>query len=57
MINFQDLKEGAQFAYGGNLWVKQSTRTARIIAPEYIAGRWFYFGAQDNVKPQKEVAE
>ena len=56
MINFQDLKEGAQFAYGGNLWVKQSTRTARITAPEYIAGRWFYFGAQDNVKTQKEVA-
>ena len=53
MANFKDLKAGAKFAYGGNLWVKQSTRTARIIKPSDYSGRWFYFGAQDNVQPQK----
>jgi hypothetical protein len=54
MTNFKDVKAGAKFAFGGNLWVKQSTRTARIIEPAAYSGRWFYFGATDNVNTNKK---
>lgn len=54
MTNFKDVKAGAKFAFGGNLWVKRSTRTAGIIKPAEYSGRWFYFGATDNVNTNKK---
>ena len=52
MTKFTNVSKGARFVFGGNLWIKQSSRTARIIEPTEYSGRWFYFGAQDNVTTQ-----
>lgn len=44
---FQSLPIGHRFTSNGNLWVKQSTRTA--ILPEF--GRVYYFGKSEQVQP------
>lgn len=45
-IKFKDINQGVHFMYNGNLWLKCSSRTARIT--EF--NRVFYFKANDNVK-------
>lgn len=42
-VRFENLPVKAYFFQNGNLWQKQSTRTARV--DEY--GRWFYFGKKE----------
>tara|TARA_R110000796_G_scaffold77619_1_gene173507 strand:- start:213 stop:395 length:183 start_codon:yes stop_codon:yes gene_type:complete len=48
-VDFEDVKTGSEFEKGGNLWVKQSTRTARIIKPVEYSSRWFYFGKREKI--------
>lgn len=40
---FNDVEVGAQFVCNGALYVKQSTRTAKILSGAGC-GQWFYFG-------------
>jgi len=56
MLDFEDVKTGAEFEKGGNLWVKQSTRTARIIKPVEYSNRWFYFGKREKVNIEEVTA-
>jgi hypothetical protein len=46
---FSALAVGASFRFGGNTWEKRSSRTAAIVKPEKLEGRWFYFGGLDLV--------
>lgn len=43
---FQELATGNVFRINGNIYVKQSSRTAWLV--EY--SRWFYFGKRENVE-------
>tara|TARA_R110000772_G_scaffold160001_1_gene271219 strand:+ start:26 stop:208 length:183 start_codon:yes stop_codon:yes gene_type:complete len=54
-VDFEDVKTGLEFEKNGNLWVKQSTRTARIIKPVEYSSRWFYFGKREKINIE-EVA-
>jgi hypothetical protein len=42
---FSELPVGSMFHSNGNDWVKQSTRTARLL----MRGRVFYFGQREVV--------
>lgn len=42
-IRFNELPTGAEFAKNGNVYRKQSGRTARIVAPAEYSHRVFYF--------------
>ena len=44
---FKNAEIGESFWAGGNLWRKQSTRTARLVKPDLYAGPWFYFSQND----------
>ena len=52
---YLDWVKGLEFEKNGNLWVKQSTRTARIIKPVEYSSRWFYFGKREKINIE-EVA-
>jgi len=56
-IDFPRVPVGFTFQNGGNTWIKQSTRTARIVDPDYYK-RWFYFNKADQcvVTRQTEFA-
>ena len=54
-VDFEDVKTGLEFEKNGNLWVKQSTRTARIIKPLEYSNVWFYFGQREKINIE-EVA-
>ena len=45
MVVYRELRVGRMFHCNGNDYVKQSTRTARMLAN----GRAFYFGQQEVV--------
>ena len=45
MVLFKELRVGRMFHCNGNDYVKQSTRTARMLAN----GRAFYFGQKEVV--------
>jgi hypothetical protein len=45
MVLFQELRVGRMFHCNGNDYVKQSTRTARMLSN----GRAFYFGQKEVV--------
>jgi len=44
---FKNIEINSRFYFGGNEWVKKSTRTAQIIKPKEYSDRWFYFGKED----------
>lgn len=44
---FRELRVGRMFHSNGNDYVKQSTRTARLL----LNGRVFYFGQREVVHP------
>jgi hypothetical protein len=44
---FRELRVGRMFRTNGNDWVKQSTRTARMLS----TGLVFYFGQKEVVHP------
>jgi hypothetical protein len=44
---FWELSKGRMFRVNGNDWIKQSTRTARMLS----TGRVFYFGQKEVVHP------
>jgi len=46
---FSRLKVGKHFSKNGNKWLKRSTRTAEIVLPEEYAGKWFYFGMDEQI--------
>jgi len=48
-VDFEDIKKGAEFEQNGTLWVKQSTRTARVVKPIEYVNRWFYFGSREKI--------
>jgi hypothetical protein len=48
LVPFKDLAVGSTFTFNGNLCVKQSTRTGKLIAVE--GQPWFYFGMSDIVR-------
>jgi len=48
-VDFEDVKTGAEFERNGNLWVKQSTRTAKIIKPVEYSNVWFYFSKREKI--------
>jgi hypothetical protein len=45
-VQFKDLAVGLPFHCNGNDYVKQSTRTARLL----IVDRVFYFGQKEIIK-------
>lgn len=45
MKKFNEIKIGSEFRSNGTLYIKQSSRTARIVNSE----RWFYFGKNEIV--------
>lgn len=47
--DFKDIPISSVFMCGGNVWFKQSTRTARLLAPNAITGV-YYFDKSDLVK-------
>ena len=54
-VAFEDVEAGSEFEMGGNLWVKQSTRTARIVKPVEYSGRWFYFSKRDKINIREVI--
>lgn len=44
-INFEELCRRQAFSFGGSEWVKNSSRTAKLIEN----GRIFYFGKREKV--------
>lgn len=46
LVTFRMVRVGELFECNGNLCVKQSTRTAKLVS----AGRVFYFGQFDTCK-------
>ena len=42
-IKFNELPLLSVFSKNGNSWIKQSSRTARIIKPKEHSTKWFYF--------------
>jgi hypothetical protein len=44
---FNELPLKTIFSYNGNQWIKQSTRTAKIVKPVEYNSNWFYFGKRD----------
>lgn len=47
---FERLPVEFTFFKNGNTWRKQSTRTAKIVAPgEPYHGKWFYFRQDEQV--------
>ena len=46
-LDFVDIRIGRLFHFNGNDYVKQSTRTARMLSN----GRIFYFGKTEYVHP------
>jgi hypothetical protein len=46
-LDFKELRVGRMFHCNGNDYVKQSSRTARMLAN----GRVFYFRQQDYIHP------
>lgn len=44
---FTEVAVGRMFRVNGNDWIKQSTRTARMLS----TGRVFYFGQKEVVHP------
>jgi hypothetical protein len=46
---FSELTIGDQFMVNGNVYLKVSTRTAKIVKPAEYNNRWFYFGKNDKV--------
>jgi hypothetical protein len=46
-LEFQEVRVGRMFHMNGNDYVKQSSRTARMLAN----GRVFYFGQKEVVHP------
>jgi hypothetical protein len=44
-LEFNEVRVGRMFHCNGNDWVKQSTRTARLL----VNGRVFYFGQREVV--------
>jgi len=51
-MKFKELKIGSNFEYGGNLWIKKSSRTAWLIR----ANRLFYMGQNDICKLEINVS-
>ncbi len=48
-VDFEDVGTGLEFEKNGNLWVKQSTRTAKIIKPVEYSNVWFYFSKREKI--------
>ncbi len=46
-LEFQEVRVGRMFHVNGNDYLKQSTRTARLL----MNGRVFYFGKKEVVHP------
>lgn len=44
---FKELPVTAIFSRNGNQYIKQSTRTAKIVKPVEYSNSWFYFGNRD----------
>ena len=44
---FSELPVSAEFSKNGNRWIKQSSRTARIIKPAEYSDVWFYFAKRE----------
>ena len=44
---FAELPVTTVFSMNGNQWIKQSTRTAKIVKPVEYSNSWFYFGNRD----------
>lgn len=47
--HFEALPVSTVFCLNGNLYRKQSTRTAALVhcSAKFIYGRWFYFGKKE----------
>lgn len=47
MRKFKDIPLYREFTFGGNRWLKKSSRTAYIIRPDEYVGTLFHFGKND----------
>jgi len=45
---FYDVQQNEIFSFGGNLWIKRTTRTAEIFWPAFLERR-FYFSKAETV--------
>lgn len=45
--HFNELPHGAEFSLNGNVWRKQSTRTAVMLKPTEYVGVCSYFGNRE----------
>lgn len=50
---FKDVRIGQAFRFNGNLWVKSSTRTARLAENDRV----FYFSKNDVVEFEQDFNE
>ena len=46
---FSRLLVGETFSKNGNIWRKQSTRTAKIVIPEEYSNKTFYFSKDEQI--------
>ena len=54
-VDFEDVAAGSEFEKNGNLWVKQSTRTARLVKPVEYSGQWFYFSKREKINIREVI--
>lgn len=49
-IPFNQVPVGRKFLFANNTWYKKSTRTASMLSPSHMIGKWFYFNNLDSVE-------
>ena len=58
---FAELPVTTVFSMNGNQWIKQSTRTAKIVKPVEYSNSWFYFSKRDlcivNKHSRREICD
>ena len=50
MTKFYAIHLNEKFKFGGTMWVKKSSRTARVLEPNGETGRVFYFSLKEVVQ-------
>ena len=50
MTKFYAIELNEKFKFGGTMWVKKSSRTARVLEPGGEIGRVFYFSLNEQVQ-------